>query len=435
MAQSRTIEPTHHREQRGRTYGRTSGGAGLLLIGALIAALIGIGSVWVGQTTTGVTLARPDAGWATTASLPASLPRLARQPQTRIFPVQQTQTRLLQAIAPTLLSSPGGSLANARREAVRRGMRWLDWYIRKHWSYTELGVDAVYIFRELAETTDDEVVRRFSFPVARRLALQMKAYFQRPGMLEKADSVLDALDLLTFHRFLKFDPQPLLEMATRRFAKYDDAEALFGMKLGDLNRLSEDQVFELLINTYVMEKIRLTLSPRLATDFHLGQVIAFLRTRAYVNHRHDVTENHRLFSDHAYLATHVAFVLNNYGVSPLSIADIPRVYPFLRDNFAAIYRKKDIELVAEFLDVYRAMGLSEVNDRQVELGTRFLLATQAADGSWGPWRKQKNPYDAVHYTWAAVHGLRERFLRADTQYRRHLKRLLERGLVLTLSSP
>ncbi|MCA9521108.1 MAG: hypothetical protein KC609_09050 [Myxococcales bacterium] len=317
------------------------------------------------------------------------------------------------------------SLLDERREAVRRGVRWLRWYVARHWSYRELGNNAVYIFRELAETTADDVVRRICYPVARRLALRMKAYYLGRGRIDERDDLLEAIDLLTFHRVLHFDPQPLLDRVLARFSRYRTAEALYDVDLDRLDRLDDDDLFDLLINTYVLEKAWLTLSPQLATDFHLGQLIRFLRQRPYVEHDKDTSDDQDHFYADAYLATHVAFVFTNYGVAPLRRADVPRVYPFLRRSFPILLAAKHIELVAELLDVYRSMGRSERNDGQVERGTRFLLRTQASDGSWGPWRKEKSRYDAVHYTWAAVHGLRDRTLRRDTRYERHLERLLD----------
>jgi hypothetical protein len=122
-----------------------------------------------------------------------------------------------------------------------------------------------------------------------------------------------------------------------------------------------------------------------------------------VAYAEDRSTEHGLFFDHAYLATHIGFILNDYGRIRLRWGAFAWVERYLRDHGEGFLELGDVELSGELSD---------------------LLRSQAADGSWGPWRKEENPYDAVHHTWTAVHGLRERTFLEGTAYETRLREIL-----------
>jgi hypothetical protein len=56
----------------------------------------------------------------------------------------------------------------------------------------------------------------------------------------------------------------------------------------------------------------------------------------------------------------------------------------------------------------------------------FLLKEQHRDGSWGPWWRKKDPYNAIHYTWTAAHAVHASTYQVDTPFARRIARILER---------
>jgi len=120
------------------------------------------------------------------------------------------------------------------------------------------------------------------------------------------------------------------------------------------------------------------------------------------------------FYDTAYLATHIAYIPTGYGRHPIYIADAPDLYRFLRQNFYAVLEMGELDLVAEFVDLFRQYGCTEQNDLQVRDGTRYLLKLfHSAGDHWMAYRERYEPaktsdYDAVHKAWTGMSGVRVR---------------------------
>lgn len=116
----------------------------------------------------------------------------------------------------------------------------------------------------------------------------------------------------------------------------------------------------------------------------------------------------------AYLATHLAYIPTGYGRYRIYIADSPALYEFLRGNFYAVLELRELDLVAEFVDLFRQYGCTERNDLQVRDGTRYLLKLfHAAGERWMAHRepyeeKEVSQYDAIHKVWTGMAGVRER---------------------------
>lgn len=124
--------------------------------------------------------------------------------------------------------------------------------------------------------------------------------------------------------------------------------------------------------------------------------------------------NHSFFYDLAYLVTHIGYVPTGYGRHRLLRSHGEWIYRFLRANFYAVLEMGELDLSAEFVDLFRQYGCNETNDRQLRDGSRYLLSLyQKAGKSWLNHResyesKESNPYDLMHKPWTAVAGLRRR---------------------------
>jgi hypothetical protein len=135
----------------------------------------------------------------------------------------------------------------------------------------------------------------------------------------------------------------------------------------------------------------------------------FVGARAYQKGASD-----NRFYDTAYLVTHIAYLPTGYGRHPIYIADAPNVYHFLRENFYLVLQMDELDLVAEFVDLFRQYGCTERTDLQVRDGTRQLLKLfHASDDHWMSYRGPHEPadiseYDTVHKAWTGMAGVRVR---------------------------
>jgi hypothetical protein len=74
----------------------------------------------------------------------------------------------------------------------------------------------------------------------------------------------------------------------------------------------------------------------------------------------------------------------------------------------------ELDMTAEFVDLFRQYGCTEDNDLQLRDGTRYLLKLfHSAGGSWIAYREPHEPatigdYNAVHKAWTGMSGVRAR---------------------------
>jgi hypothetical protein len=120
------------------------------------------------------------------------------------------------------------------------------------------------------------------------------------------------------------------------------------------------------------------------------------------------------FYDTAYLATHMAYIPTGYGRYALKPADAPNLYRFLRENFYAVMEFGELDLTAEFVDLFREYGCTEQNDRQLRDGTRYMLKLfHSAHERWLSYREPNEradtgSYNIVHKAWTGMAAVRAR---------------------------
>lgn len=115
-------------------------------------------------------------------------------------------------------------------------------------------------------------------------------------------------------------------------------------------------------------------------------------------------ENVELLCDAIYAVTHVVYTLNDYGTYRLRPSWLPREFAFLKANVKSACERKDPELLGELLDSLKAFGV-RAGHPLIRLGTRYMLAEQNEDGSWGDPDEESNRR-RCHTTWTAIDGLR-----------------------------
>jgi hypothetical protein len=135
----------------------------------------------------------------------------------------------------------------------------------------------------------------------------------------------------------------------------------------------------------------------------------FVSARAYPE-----GARNRTFYDTAYLATHIAYIPTGYDRYSIYISDAPWLYRFLRENFYAVLRMGELDMVAEFVDLFRQYGCTEQNDLQLRDGTRYVMKLfHAAGNRWMSHREPNEPadtgvYNEVHKAWTGMAAVRVR---------------------------
>jgi len=134
-------------------------------------------------------------------------------------------------------------------------------------------------------------------------------------------------------------------------------------------------------------------------------------------------DKEEVLRDAIYAVTHIVYTLNDYNTYRLSRRWLPREFAFLKANVESACTRKDPEVLGELLDSLRAFGLS-ASHPLIERGTKYLLAEQNEDGSWG------DPGESVrtrcHTTWTAIDGLRSYAWRGERLSRMAIKSMPDR---------
>jgi len=167
---------------------------------------------------------------------------------------------------------------------------------------------------------------------------------------------------------------------------------------------------EALANTYVAERSGVVFGASYA------EVLKWLPVmRPYPADEDD----EEVLRDAIYAVTHVVYTLNDYGTYRVAHRWLPLEFAFLKANVASACTRKDAEILGELLDSLKALGLG-VNHPLIKRGTKYLLAEQNEDGSWGD-LSEDNVRTRCHTTWTAIDGLRSYAWRGERLSRPAIK--------------
>lgn len=338
------------------------------------------------------------------------------------------------ALAKRLDDAPWSPAEQARADAsVRGGLRELTEYFDRHPEQVHV------LWNDALEPFLDTSYAASNMPDLQRLATeraqqiffaQADHYLRRPVESAHCESFSYVLELLLVaHRLWPARPtkqareaqQGLLDRTHHAFRACGSVEGAVGARFAE--RLADPKLGNEELYGYVMWSVNLV-GARAVPGLNLPdplwalpeatwralQRYPFVNASAYPEGAMNST-----FYDDAYLATHVSYIPSGYGRYQLYPQDAPWLFKFLRESFYAVLEMGELDLLAEFVDVFRQLGCTEETDRHVRDGARFMLARyEAAGRSWSAHREPgegpPEPYDLVHKPWTAIAGMRRRVL-------------------------
>lgn len=114
-----------------------------------------------------------------------------------------------------------------------------------------------------------------------------------------------------------------------------------------------------------------------------------------------------------YFITHVIYVFSDWGQHPLSRQLFAEEFEFLVGNMDLAIRLNDPELVGEFLQCLKILGMEEWQDQDVwyvmTVGYEYLMKLEYSLQGMGRWITSRNAKDQYHTSYCASIGLLEHY--------------------------
>jgi hypothetical protein len=336
-----------------------------------------------------------------------------------------------------------------RARAVRRGLEFIYRTALDEDNFRLYGSDYLWCFYTVGESVSDPAVRR----AARRMGVERARLWQRLHRTLPRDSDAQTVADFAFgadaSAGLGFRNEHLKGQVRRAAARFgprdfllfdpateappadvpDDcgfdgvrnargAKACRACRRPLKPRTPQDVWYDALITAYVGERYGVRLGASYA------EVLRWLPSlRPYRAADPAMPDGGPGFYDTVYALTHVVYTLNDYGLYTLSPRALGDEYEFLRSNLREAVRQRDADMLGEFMDSLRALGLDE-RDPSMRAGVEYLLANQNADGSWGA-RDERDIYLRYHPTWNGVAALSRYRWRGPSPRLRKYRHLLD----------
>ena len=325
----------------------------------------------------------------------------------------------------------GDELVAERQRAASRGLGWLEAFLNDDRHLADVGSDAVEIFLEAGVSTSSGIVRQRCLAIANRYANKLLPRYLQSGALHEHRNLSDAWTLVVRSEELNLRLDGLITKLTARMQSITTFAEEYNVDAVGVGAVADRDLTMFVIDSYLVEKLR-TVRPEIQSIPRLRQVLVRLKDSTFWRR---AAEDEEFREDLGYLATHVYYALNDYGRLQVRPGDVPAAWEFMRRELPEALAQDQMELVAEFIDVFHSAGLSESSDQGLCRATRLLLAAQNADGSWGTREPDDDSYDTIHPTWTAVDALRTRIFLRGTRFERRRDMLMDEATTGNANSP
>lgn len=315
-----------------------------------------------------------------------------------------------------------------RQRALSRAMRFIYRTSLNPKNFDEYGSDYLWCFYTLSRAVRDDTLRRMGHRMGVERALHWRRLHR--SLPRDADAATiadfafgsDAADGLDVHDerlkaqirraaphysardYLLFDPltePPPDDMPDE--CEFDGTVNPRGSKTCQVckrpltMRSRYDVWYDALITTYGGDHYGVKLGA------HYKDVLKWMPTlKPYRGSEHQANPD---FYDTVYAITHVVYTLNNYSMYRLSPKMLPDEFEFLKTNLKEAIAEGDSDMLGEFMDSLRSLGLTS-DEPEIRAGMEYYLSHQNRDGSWGE-KYETDIYERYHPTWNGIAGLSE----------------------------
>jgi hypothetical protein len=322
---------------------------------------------------------------------------------------------------------PGSRFTEAdRRQAILRGLRFVYRNSLRKRNFDRYGSDYLWCYYTISASVSDEEVRQLAERMGVERARRWRQLHPDLPATADADTVADfvfgsdgADSLGILDEGLKRQIQAAVRhFRVRDFLPFDPVnepppadipeECAFDYTMNPRGsrvcrkcrrrlrmRSRYDVWCDALVTTYSGEHYGV----KLGADYQ--EVLKWLPALRPYPHSNRGANND--FIESVYAVTHVVYTLNDYDQYRLPIELLPDEYEFLRGNLRRAIALRDQDMLGEFIDSLKSLGLTEA-DPGIRLGIDYLLAHQNSDGSWGN-KRARNNYDRYHPTWNGIVAL------------------------------
>lgn len=318
----------------------------------------------------------------------------------------------------------------AKRALASAANEMIGYFERKPAAVERLWDDSIEALIQLtyASANPPQLDARLREAARRNLTILLKPYLARDPEAARCDEAKSFLPLAIFAHRLYPPGDPRTHSVTRRTnAAFRDCDALAdatGFELSEV--LAEPAVrldnaedfFDVYLWSLWLTEAELFPDIELPPEASAFAPQAWKRFAALQLAGADASGNavrDEEFNAIADLASHILHIPSGVHRFPLYVSDAPQLYRFHRENFYAVLRSGDLDLLASFVDSLRQYGCTPETDAQVRDGMRHLLkAFHASNERWldyrGPGQRdgKLGDYAIIHHAWTAALGLRDR---------------------------
>lgn len=281
--------------------------------------------------------------------------------------------------------------STARRASYFKAYDWMVKDSKKPERMKDYGSDFLQFFYEIKSSAADKELRERAAKDGLDQAKRCLAYFKKKKDLVLVEDVTEAIAFLALAREFGVKKESAFLYSKVSVAmKTMSFQALFNLSKGEKSDDAEDLCDAV---------IAFHFARRAGLQEGQGLKWAMAQARAYKYDSKTKDEDVLLNQDN--LVTHVIYVMSDYGRVTLKASNYKGELAYMRAAFKRVYREKDVEGVAEFIDSSRILGIKD-SDPMIRKGLRWLIGVQKTDGSFG----DGDEYDIYHSTWTALNALR-----------------------------
>jgi hypothetical protein len=324
---------------------------------------------------------------------------------------------------------PGARFTDEERNrALYRGLKFIYHTSLKHKNFDEYGSDYLWCFYTLSVTVKDERLRQMAREMGAERATKWRqdhktlpsdadantiAEFVFGGdaadnlgrrddvlkkQLQQAAARYPARDYLEFDPLTEPPPTDVPDECEEDGTQESRGATVCSVCKHPLTMKSRYDVwYDALITAYSGDHYGVKLGA------HYQDVLKWLPSLRPYRGREDGKNPD--FLDSVYAVTHVIYTLNNYSYYKLPRELLPMERDFLRSNLREAIALNDTDMLGEFMDSLKSLGLT-IDDAEIRAGMEFYLTHQNRDGSWGD-MDEEDIYNRYHPTWNGVTGLTE----------------------------